>query len=90
MLRDCYLEQVITEKTRVRGSNMPSLIDLVLCYDREQIINITYLSPLGKSDHCVITFTYNITCENCSYKVKRTFYDKGDYAGIKKHLGSIK
>ena len=48
------------------------------------------MSPLGKSDHCVITFTYNITFESCSYKVKRTFYDKGDYAGIKKQLGSIK
>ena len=90
ILRDCYLEQVITEKTRARGSNIPSLIDLVLCYDREQISNITYLSPLGKSDHCVITFTYNITFESCYYKVKRTFYDKGDYAGIKKQLGSIK
>ena len=84
ILRDCYLEQDITEKTRARGSNIPSLIDLVLCYDREQISNITYLSPLGKSDHCVITFTYNITFESCSYEVKRTFYDKGDYAGIKK------
>ena len=90
ILRDCSLEQVITEKTRAQGSNIPSLIDLVLCYDREQISNITYLSPLGKSDHCVITFTYNITFESCSYKVKRTFYDKGDYAGIKKQLGSIK
>ena len=34
ILRDCYLEQVITEKTRSRGSNIPSLIDLVLCYDQ--------------------------------------------------------
>ena len=59
MLRDCYLEQVITENTRARGSNVPSLIDLVLCYDREQISNIEYLGPLGKSDHCVVTLLYN-------------------------------
>ena len=81
-LRDCYLEQVITENTRARGSNVPSLLDLVLCYDREQIGNIKYLGPLGKSDHCVVTLLYNITFENCSYKVKRNMYDKGDDAAI--------
>ena len=86
---DCYLEQVITENTRARGSNVPSLIDLVLCYDREQISNIEYLGPLGKSDHCVVTLLYNITFENCSYKVKRNIYDKGDYTAIKKHLSNI-
>ena len=84
-LRDCYLEEVITENTRARGSNIPSLLDLVLCYDREQISNITYLGPLGKNDHCVVTLLYNITFESCSYKVKRNMYDKGDYTAIKKH-----
>ena len=88
-LRDCYLEQVITENTRARGSNIPSLLDLVLCYDREQISNIAYLGPLGKSDHCVVTLLYNITFESCSYKVKRNIYDKVDYTAIKKHLSNI-
>ena len=50
VLRDCFLEQVITENTRARGTNTPSLIDLVLCYGRELISNVKYLSPLGKSD----------------------------------------
>ena len=55
VLRDCFLEQVITENTSARGTNIPSLIDLVLCYDREIISNVKYLIPLGKSDHCIIT-----------------------------------
>ena len=88
-LRDCYLEQVITENTRARGSHIPSLLDLVLCYDRKQISNIAYLGPLGKSDHCVVTLLYNITFESCSYKVKRNMYDQGDYTAIKKHLCNI-
>ena len=88
-LMDSYLEQVITENTRARGSNIPSLLDLVLCYDREQISNIAYLGPLGKSDHCVVTLLYNITFESCSYKVKRNMYDKGDYTAIKEHLSNI-
>ena len=44
---------------------------------------------MGKSDHCVVTLLYNITFENCSYKVKRNIYDKGDYTAIKKHLSNI-
>ena len=69
VLRDCFLEQVITENTRARGTNVPSLNDLVLCNDRELINNINYLSPLGKSDHCVITFTYNVSNENLHIKL---------------------
>ena len=70
---DCYLEQAITENTRGRGPNIPSLIDLVLCYDREQISNIKYLGPLSKSDQCVVTLLYNITFENCSYRLSVIF-----------------
>ena len=84
VLRDCFLEQVITENTRARGTNVPSLIDLVLCNDRELINNINYLSPLGKSDHCIITFTYNVSYETSAYKIRRIFYEKGDYASIRK------
>ena len=88
VLRGCFLKQVITENTRARGTNIPSLIDLVLCYDREIISNVKYLSPLDKSDHCIITFTYNVTYEKCSYKV-RIFYGKGDYVNIRQHLNNI-
>ena len=44
------------------------------------------MSPLGKSDHCVLSFVYCIKCQLCTYKVKRYFYDRGDYEGIKKEL----
>ena len=89
VLRDCFLEQVITENTRARGTNVPSLIDLVLCNDRELINNINYLSPLGKSDHCIITFTYNVSYEKSAYKIRRIFYEKGDYASIRKYLNTV-
>ena len=54
--RDCYLEQIVDQNTRARGDNTPSLIDLILCYDPAEIENLKYLSPLGKSDHCMILF----------------------------------
>ena len=89
VLRDCFLEQVITENTRARGTNVPSLIDLVLCNDRELINNINYLSPLGKSDHCIIIFTYNVSYEKSAYKIRRIFYEKRDYASIRKYLNTV-
>ena len=75
--------------TRVRGTNVPSLIDLVLCNDRELINNTNYLSPLGKNDHCIITFTYNVSYEKSAYKIRRIFYEKGDYVSILKYLNTV-
>ena len=89
VLRDCFLEQVITESTRARGTNVPSLIDLVLCNDRELINNINYLSPLGKSHHCIITFTYNVSYEKSAYQIRHIFYEKGDYVSIRKYLNTV-
>ena len=89
IFRDCFLQQVIMETTRGRGANIPSLLDLVLCYESTLIKDIEYQSPLGKSDHCVITFSYDIKCISSAYKVKRFFYDKGDYYSIKKYLRTI-
>ena len=56
--RDCYLKQIVDQNTRARCDNTPSLIDLVLCYDHAEIENLKYLSPLGKSYHCIILFDY--------------------------------
>ena len=77
------------ENTRGRGANIPSLLDLVLCYESTLIKDIEYQSPLGKSDHCVITFSYDIKCISSAYKVKRFFYDKGDYNSVKIYLRTI-
>ena len=43
-----------------------SLLDLVLCYDAMLINNIEYHSPLGKSDHSVIYYNYQVECMKCT------------------------
>ena len=53
---ECYLQQTIEENTRARGGYTPSLIDLILTYDKRYIENIEYLSPLGKNGHSVTLF----------------------------------
>ena len=69
--RDCYLEQIVDQNTRARGGNTPSLLDLILCYDSAEIENLNYLSPLGKSDHCMILFDDITLCEKISYEVEK-------------------
>lgn len=88
-VRDCYLEQSVTENTRARGTDTPSLLDLILSYDNNQITNIQYLSPIGLSDHSIITFVYQVESETCEYKVKRYFYDKGDYKSMRAKLDEV-
>ena len=84
-LRDCYMFQHNDQYTRRRGNDNPSLIDLILTDEALQVSQITQHSPLGKSDHNVITFTFN--CYLDFSKPKEMFaYDKADYEAMKKDL----
>ena len=75
MMRDCYLQQIIMESTRARGSNIPSLLDLVFYYNEDQICKLEYLSPLGKSDHCILNFVYCIKKGTVALKGHLGFHD---------------
>jgi hypothetical protein len=50
-LRDNFLHQMIDHHTRERIGQQPSLLDLSLVNDNENIVNAKYLDPLGSSDH---------------------------------------
>jgi hypothetical protein len=88
MLRDAYLSQLVKHPTRSRGSNEPSILDLVLTSNEKCIPNINYLSPLCKSDHCILLFDYVHIIKLKPYSKKKIFYDKGDYEQIKINLQS--
>jgi len=75
-----FLTQHVHNPTRCRGSNEPSILDLVLT-DGDFLNSIDYLSPLGKSDHSVLS----ITCDLNTYS--KTFgeqfnYSEGDYNNL--------
>lgn len=80
-LDQCYLLQHVEHATRQRGSDQPSLLDLVLTNEINQISDIIYESPLGKSDHSTLVFNYH-----CYYEFSQTRgrynYHKGDYVGM--------
>ena len=55
-LRDTFMFQHVSNPTRGRDTTNTNLLDLILSNEEVNTGEIEYLSPLGKSDHCVITF----------------------------------
>ena len=63
MLQDNLLTQHVTNPTRARGKDCPSVLDLVIAND-DFVDDIIYLSPLGKSDHTVLEIHCNFWAQN--------------------------
>jgi len=70
----------VQSPTRCRGSNEPSILDLVLT-DDDFINEIDYLNPLGKSDHYVLSIRSNFNIFNKTFGEQYN-YSKGDYANL--------
>ena len=76
------------ETTRKRGTDTASLLDLILSNEEDQVSEIQHFSPIGKSDHDVITFNYH--CYLDFGKPKEVYvYSKGDYASMRSELDKI-
>lgn len=80
--QDVFLYQHVREHTRSRGGDKPSLLDLVLTKNNLDIEAISYSSPIGKSDHCMLGFEMCIDSgEALSTKEadRKLNYHKGRY-----------
>jgi len=84
-VKDCYLHQHVSDATRARGQDDPSLIDLVLTNEQMQISDLQIKAPLGKSDHSIISFKYSCYL-NYAKAQKRYAYHKGDYEAMRNQL----
>ena len=67
------LHQHVEQYTRFRGSQTPSVLDLVLSTSEHGIFNMHYLPPIGKSDHAVITFQVTLRYRKPPVKCYRRF-----------------
>ena len=56
--QDSFLYQYVDEYTRQRGSDNPSVLDLVFSKNELEIEHIEYQVPIGKSDHSVLVFDF--------------------------------
>ena len=89
--QDAYLHQHVLEATRFRGSDEPSLLDLILTRNELEIEKIRYDSPIGKSDHSVLVFDFTLEgyCEVEEFEAIKKNYFKGDYVSINKALSEM-
>jgi len=69
---DNFLSQIITQHTRFRHLQQPSLLDLLITNDPERITSTCYLPGIGASDHVCIINNININ-HSCDGKLKRAF-----------------
>lgn len=84
-VQDCFLYQNIDQPTRARGTDAPSLIDLIFTNEEDMISDIQYLAPLGASDHVLVSFKYHCYTELGS--TKKTYqYSQGDYNTMREAL----
>ena len=57
-LEDNFYFQHVDQPTRIRSTNKPSILDLIITND-DNVSDLEYESPLGKSDHRVMFFNVN-------------------------------
>ncbi|XP_063615395.1 uncharacterized protein LOC134788438, partial [Penaeus indicus] len=66
--------QHVHKPTRFREGCEPSLLDLVVTRYENDVSDITFSDPLGKSDHCVVQLTIPIDTRSRICKYKRNYH----------------
>ncbi|MCP3853075.1 MAG: hypothetical protein GY694_23025, partial [Gammaproteobacteria bacterium] len=82
-----YLSQLITEPTHYRGTQTPTLVDVVLTNESDFIYDLELHAPFGKSHHSVVCFALN-TCHAKTLQNPVTKYqvNKGNYSKMREYM----
>lgn len=87
--QDLCLFQHVSEPTRIRQHQVPSTLDYLFTSDDNLIDDVNYDTPLGKSDHVVLTWKLLLrVCDIPSRQRKLNFY-RGNYDTIQNNLSMI-
>ena len=87
-IKDCFLFQHVREPTRFRESQTSSILDLNLTNEENMVEKIDYQPSLGKSDHVVLSFTFNCFIEKVLSTQKKYNFNKGDYDSCVNYLSA--
>ena len=82
--KNSFLHLHVNNTIHVRPNQTPTLIDLIFTSDDQTINNLSFLSPLGKSQHNVITFHYQL--EYIKLSKAGCNYHKANYTAMKRKL----
>ena len=85
-IQDQYWYQHVTSPTRYRAGVEPSTLDLVFTNEESMIEQISYQSPLGKSDHSALYIKFLLK-QSSKFQPKTVhMYDKGNYQMMNEEL----
>ena len=89
-LRDAFLLQMVNKPTRRRDGQTPNILDLVLTNNEALISDVNHLTPLGKSDHEVLTFSLYVADRKESEKIETKFdMNKGNFEQMRVEFSQI-
>ena len=90
MVSGKFFHQLVLEPSHSRPGQAADILDLVFfTNDENMLLNLSFASALGKSQHVIVCF--NIVCEiiKASSNVINYQYSKEHYQGIRKYLKEI-
>ena len=89
-INDLFLTEIIKEPTRFRGTNTPSKLDWILTNNPDCIQEKCVNSPLGLSDHSLISISYQcITEKDETDDLRQYSYFNGNYSQMKDDFNNI-
>ena len=89
-LQDGFLHQHVTEPTRYRDNETPTLLDLVISNEESMVTDLEYFPPLGESDHVCLRFNVNCTQEADTNDTDKLNIFKTKYANVIEELSHFK
>ena len=81
-----YLHQHIEQPTRARGEENPNVLDLLFTNELNMVTEVNHMSPLGKSDHCILSIDIECYTEINRLTEEYYIYNKGKYDKMKQEL----
>ena len=76
----------VHKPTRGRLLQNPHVLDLIFTNEEGMVSDLEIQSPIGKSDHSVLKFTFTCYLNKQNTKLTRYLYDRGNYDEMKKDL----
>ena len=86
-VRDTFLFQHVMNPTHYRGTQKPTLIDLIFSNEAEMVKNVRHEAPVGKSHHQRILFEFVCNAQtNQNNKESFHNYKKANYVQMKQYI----
>ena len=88
-VHSCLLFQHVTQPTRFREGERPSVLDLVFTNEEGMVMGLQYLPGLGKSDHVTLWFQLACYTHQTSAQLNRLNFNRARWSDLNAMLGKV-